>query len=93
LYSKASILPRRDIDFTFETYFSKNLDRVGQAGGYASRAFASLGLRTTFVGYVGDDHNGHLVFDDFSRDRIDSTDLLVDPSGASRENFMAQSGY
>ncbi|MGB3716616.1 MAG: hypothetical protein WA996_19525 [Candidatus Promineifilaceae bacterium] len=93
MYSEASILPRREIDFTFETYLSENLDCVGQAGGYASRGLASLGLCTAFVGYVGDDHNGRLVREAFSRDRIDSSGRLVEPSGTARANVMDPSDY
>ncbi|HNX50591.1 MAG TPA: hypothetical protein PKL08_10535, partial [Thermoanaerobaculaceae bacterium] len=35
-----------DVDWTVEANFTQNLDYVGQAGGYSSRLFASLGCRT-----------------------------------------------
>jgi len=33
-----------------ETNFTRNVDCVGQAGGYSSRLFARLGKRTGYIG-------------------------------------------
>jgi sugar/nucleoside kinase (ribokinase family) len=82
-----------DIDFGVESNFTENLDCVGQAGGYASRGFAQLGKTTAFVGYVGDDHNGRFVREEFAHDGVDGTALFVDPLGTGRSiNFMYPDG-
>ena len=82
-----------DIDFDVESNFTENLDCVGQAGGYASRGFAQLGKTTAFVGYVGDDHNGRFIREEFARDGIDGTALFVDLLGTGRSiNFMYPDG-
>ncbi|HWR86980.1 MAG TPA: carbohydrate kinase family protein [Acidiferrobacterales bacterium] len=82
-----------DVDFTREANFTENLDYVGQAGGYASRGYARLGKRTAFIGYVGDDYSGRFIREEFARDGIDTTGLLVDPAGTSRSiNFMYRDG-
>lgn len=82
-----------DIDFGVESNFTENLDCVGQAGGYASRGFAQLGKTTAFVGYVGDDHNGRFIWEEFARDGVDGTALFVDPLGTGRSiNLMYPDG-
>ena len=82
-----------DVDFSREANFTENVDYVGQAGGYASRGYAQLGKRTTFIGYVGDDHNGRFIREEFTRDGIDLSGLLIDPAGTSRSlNFMYRDG-
>jgi sugar/nucleoside kinase (ribokinase family) len=86
-------LPGSDIDFDVESNFTENLDYVGQAGGYAARGYAQLGKKTAFIGYVGDDHNGRFIAEEFARDGIDTSALFVDPSGTSRSiNFMYRDG-
>ncbi len=83
----------RDIDFSVESNFTENIDYVGQAGGYASRGFAQLKKRTAFIGYVGDDHNGQFIREEFARDGIDMTALFIDPAGTSRSiNLMYRDG-
>ena len=82
-----------DVDFDVEANFTDNLDYVGQAGGYASRGFAQLGKRTSFIGHVGDDHNGRLVREAFARDGVDTTALFTDPEGTCRSvNIMYRDG-
>ena len=86
-------VPGRDIDFTVESNFTKNLDCLGQAGGYSSRGYAQLGRKTAFIGYVGDDYQGRFIRREFARDGIDTTALFIDPAGTSRSiNFMYQDG-
>jgi len=86
-------LPENAIDFNVEANFTENIDYVGQAGGYASRGFAQLGYATSFIGYVGDDHTGRFIRDEFVRDGIDMSALLIDPDGTSRSvNFMYKDG-
>ncbi|MBP7689696.1 MAG: carbohydrate kinase family protein [Thermoflexales bacterium] len=82
-----------DVDFSREANFTENIDYVGQAGGYASRGYAQLGKRTTFIGYVGEDHNGRFIREEFTHDGIDLSGLLIDPAGTSRSlNFMYRDG-
>jgi sugar/nucleoside kinase (ribokinase family) len=82
-----------DIDWSVEGNFSRNIDYVGQAGGYASRLFAQLGKRTAYLGPIGDDHNGRLVRDTLARDGIDLTGLFVDAGGTNRSvNLMFKDG-
>ena len=86
-------LHKSDVDFSIESNFSENLDTVGQAGGYASRGYAALGVRTTFIGYVGDDYPGRMVRDTFTADQIDTSALFIDPAGTGRSvNIMYQDG-
>ncbi|HEY3358660.1 MAG TPA: carbohydrate kinase family protein [Polyangia bacterium] len=81
------------IDLTLESSFTRNLDCVGQAGGYSSRGYARLGVRTAFIGHVGDDHHGALVRATFARDGIDTTALFVDPAGTARSvNLVTPDG-
>ncbi len=86
-------LVSKDIDFSVEANFTENLDYVGGAGGYSSRLFAQLGLKTSFIGYAGTDHNGEFIRREFNHDGIDMTALFVDPYGTKRSvNFMYQDG-
>lgn len=82
-----------DIDWSVESNFTRNIDCVGQAGGYASRLFARLGKRTAYLGPVGDDHNGRLVRDTLARDGVDLTGLFLDAAGTNRSvNVMYRDG-
>ena len=82
-----------DIDWSVETNFTRNVDCVGQAGGYSSRLFARLGKRTGYIGPVGDDHSGRLVRDTLARDGVDLTWLFVDAGGTNRSvNLMYPDG-
>ncbi|MBK8792974.1 MAG: carbohydrate kinase family protein [Holophaga sp.] len=86
-------LPGRDVDWSVEANFTDNQDYVGQAGGYASRGYAQLGYRTTFVGYVGDDFGGQQIRHELAQDGIDTAALFIDPTGTSRSvNIMYQDG-
>jgi acarbose 7IV-phosphotransferase len=82
-----------DIDWRVEANFTENLDYVGQAGGYASRGYAALGLRTAFIGAVGDDHQGHHVREVLAADGIDTSAVWIDPAGTARSvNIMYRDG-
>jgi acarbose 7IV-phosphotransferase len=82
-----------EIDWSVEANFTRNLDCVGQAGGYASRGWARLGRRTAFLGCVGEDFCGLLVRETLARDGVDLGGLFVDPAGTSRSvNVMFQDG-
>lgn len=82
-----------EIDFTVEANFTENIDSIGQAGGYASRGYASLGARTAFIGYVGDDANGNWIRQVFQKQGISIEGLFIDPEGTSRSiNFMYRDG-
>ena len=50
-------------------------------GGQATTALAALsrlGLKTAYVGVVGDDHGGRLVLDGLRRESVDLTNVVVD---------------
>lgn len=67
-----------DIDWSVETNFTRNVDCVGQAGGYSSRLFARLGKRACYIGPVGDDHGGRAGARHAGAPRRDLTGLFVD---------------
>jgi len=83
----------RDIDFSVEMNFSRNVDVVGGSGGYAARSYAALGLQTAFVGFVGDDMGGREVRRVLGADGVDLAGLAVCPHGTKRSvNFMYPDG-
>jgi sugar/nucleoside kinase (ribokinase family) len=80
-------------DFTVESNFTENIDCIGQAGGYTSRGYARLAKKTAFIGYVGDDCLGKYIREEFQKDKIDTTAMLIDPAGTARSiNFMYPDG-
>jgi sugar/nucleoside kinase (ribokinase family) len=82
-----------DIDWSVESNFTRNVDCVGQAGGYSSRLFARLGKRTGYIGPVGDDPGGRLVRDTLARDGVDLSGLFVDAGGTNRSvNLVYRDG-
>jgi acarbose 7IV-phosphotransferase len=82
-----------DVDFSVEANFSQDIDYVGQAGGYASRGYAALGLKTAFIGHVGEDFQGQFIRQVFKSDGINLEGLFIDPSGTSRSvNIMYRDG-
>jgi sugar/nucleoside kinase (ribokinase family) len=86
-------LPGGGVNPEVESSFTENLDCVGQAGGYAARGYAQLGKKTTFIGYVGADHNGRFVRDEFARDGINTDAMFIDPAGTGRSvNLMRPDG-
>jgi sugar/nucleoside kinase (ribokinase family) len=81
------------LELDHETDYTDNLDGVGQAGGYSARAFARLGWRTAFLGYVGDDALGRFLSDELTSDGVDMSYVDVDPAGTNRSvNLMAPDG-
>lgn len=83
-----------EIDFSVEANFTRNIDCIGQAGGYASRGYASMGMRTAFTGAVGSDVNGEWIRRGFSQQGIDTRGLFLDPAGTSRSvNIMYRDGH
>jgi sugar/nucleoside kinase (ribokinase family) len=88
-----SVFLQRDGGHGTESTFTENVDSVGQAGGYTSRGFAALGLRTAFIGHVGEDHSGRWVREELAGDGVDLTGLFVDPSGTARSvNLIERDG-
>jgi sugar/nucleoside kinase (ribokinase family) len=82
-----------EIDFGVESNFTRNIDYVGQAGGYTSRGYVRLGYSTGFIGHVGNDFGGDFIRQTFSADGIDSRALLTDPDGTARSvNLMYRDG-
>jgi len=82
-----------ELDSRVESNFTEDIDCIGQAGGYASRGFARLGLHTAFIGYIGNDANGRFIKDVFNDDGINTEGLFIDPAGTNRSiNFMYRDG-
>lgn len=82
-----------DFNLEVESNFTEDIDYVGQAGGFTSRGFAQLGYNTAFIGYIGNDHNGKLILDEFSKDGINTNCIFVDPAGTARSiNLMYKDG-
>ncbi len=80
-------------DFSVEANFTQNLDMLGQAGGYASRGYARLGLSTAFIGHVGADFMGEYIRGVLKGDGINTDGLFIDPQGTSRSvNLLYRSG-
>lgn len=82
-----------EIDFSVEANFSQNIDYVGQAGGYYAKAFSALGLKTGYIGFVGNDALGDMVKRDFQSHGIDVSQIRIDPEGTKRSvNIMYKDG-
>ncbi len=76
-----------------ETGFTRNLDNIGQSGGYSSRGFAQLGYRTGFIGAIGDDYLGDQIKKALRGDGIDLRGTFIDPKGTNRSvNLMRRDG-
>lgn len=65
---------------------------VAHGGGYASRGYAALGYRTTFVGHVGPDLEGRRVAETLRGDGIDLTACVVSGRTAHSVNLVAADG-
>ncbi|MHA1887169.1 MAG: carbohydrate kinase family protein [Promethearchaeota archaeon] len=86
-------LYNEDVDFSVEANFSQNIDYVGQAGGYYSKAFSALGLKVGYIGFVGDDALGQMLKADFQSQHIDISQIRIDPAGTKRSvNIMYKNG-
>ena len=88
-----NVFSAEHIDLSREGYFTHNADYVGQAGGYTSRGFARLGLRTALVGHVGNDRLGAWIRSELAADGIDVSGLAIDPAGtAEAVNLVGPDG-
>ncbi len=82
-----------DIDFSVESNFTRNIDNIGQAGGYAALGFSKMDWRTSYIGYVGDDFSGRYILERFKSLGIDVRGVFIDPQGTARSiNFMYADG-
>jgi len=82
-----------EIDFNIEANFSENTDYIGQAGGYSARAYNKMGYKTAFIGFMGNDHQGEFIKDQFRKDGIDISGIGIDPLGTKRSvNFVYKNG-
>lgn len=82
-----------EIDFSVEANFTENIDYVGQAGGYYAKAFSRLGLRTGYIGFIGEDPLGKFIVNDFHKNSIDTTHVGIDAMGTKRSiNIMYKDG-
>lgn len=76
-----------------ETYYTENLDGVGQSGGYSALSFARLGYRTAFLGHAGDDALGRFLIAEMAGAGVDMDHVLIDPAGTNRSiNLIAADG-
>lgn len=82
-----------EIDWHNEANFTENLDVVGQAGGYAARGYARLGIATALIAYVGADPLGDWIRATLAADGISAPALFTDPAGTCRSiNIMYPDG-
>ncbi len=77
-------LQASEIDFSVEANFTRNVDTIGQAGGYALRAYRGLGWRTGFIGTVGGDVWGGEIESSLRAAQVDLRALWIDDQGTSR---------
>ena len=69
------------------------IDYIGQAGGYYTRAFNRLGLKTAYIGSVGDDPWGEYIIEKFQEEKINIDGLFLDSLGTKRSiNIMYKDG-
>jgi sugar/nucleoside kinase (ribokinase family) len=81
------------MDLGVESSFTENIACIGQAGGYTCRGYSRLGKSVAFIGYVGDDHDGRYIREEFVRAGIDVSAMAIDPGGTSRSvNLMTPDG-
>lgn len=82
-----------DLDLSREGHFTRNVDCIGQAGGFSSRGYARLGRRVALIASVGDDFGGAWIRRDLAAEGIDVSGLFTDPAGTSRSvNMMRGDG-
>jgi sugar/nucleoside kinase (ribokinase family) len=87
-------LPTSRLDLGREAHFCSNVDCVGQAGGYASRGYAALGLKTSYFGTLGQDAAGDIVRQQLSAEGIDLSGVFLDPHGTARSiNLVYPDGH
>ncbi len=72
------------INWQVEANFTDNIDYIGQAGGYASRLWASFKKNCAFIGYVGNDYMGKFIKESLQKSGIDTSGVFIDPAGTSR---------
>jgi len=62
-----------------------------QGGGPVATALvtlARLGCKTTFIGRIGDDANGKFLLNEFAREDVDTTGIIVDRSTPTNQAFI-----
>jgi sugar/nucleoside kinase (ribokinase family) len=80
------------IDWDVESNFAVTVDVTGQAGAYAARSYARLGMATTLIAAVGADDAGDRVTRDVAAWGIDTV-WLHDPQRTHRSvNLVYQDG-
>lgn len=72
------------LDLEREAHFTRNVENVGQAGGYAARSYAALARRTAYFGAFGNDSAGQLVKDVLGEAGVDLSAVFEDPAGTAR---------
>jgi sulfofructose kinase len=62
-----------------------------QGGGPVATALvtlARLGCTTTFIGRIGDDTNGKFLLNEFAREKVDTTGIIIDESTPTNQAFI-----
>jgi len=57
-----------------------------QGGGEAATALVTLsrlGVRTSFVGKIGDDETGRFILDEFEKEKVDTSHIVIERGGSS----------
>ncbi len=75
-------------EMPYNTVSSKMHDCCFQGGGWVATAMCAagmLGMKTSFLGVVGDDIFGKFIKDDFAYNHVDTTHLVIDEG--KRSNF------
>lgn len=78
------LLADPDPDLSADGHFVRNVDAVGHAAAYTSRAWARLGHRARVLGSTGPDPAGALVRAALAADGVDTSLLFEDPEGTAR---------
>lgn len=72
------------LDLGREAHFTRNVENVGQAGGYACRSYAALGQRVAYFGALGQDSAGASVRQVLGEAGVDLSGVFLDPEGTAR---------
>ena len=60
----------------------------GGPAGNAAAGAAALGMKTAFIGTVGDDADGRMILDEFARERVDTSLVKVRPGATSAIAYL-----
>jgi ribokinase len=66
-----------------ETFVLKAEETAGGSAANTVVGLARLGLKTSFIGKVANDHEGQLLLDDFKREGVNTEGIIVSKNGTS----------